>query len=357
MQEAGRALAASVDAVYVLTLPGATSRQNHMKSLLERDLQIPASMITYFEGATCKAWGRWPPWLLALRGTLGSTQQQRPAWWLPPRLCSDDEDGYGGDAPPPCLQTRYRRCWEVAAYSPSAPLPAVCNELCYTLSMVGALRDFLQRQQAVERALILEDDVCATNALLTASSARSLAWLHSHRASWDLVKLGDCYRGYKAFFGHHKRMSPAEALATGSCATSLSGGGGLRFEYGRGRQLPNNTLLPRLPWAYCTHALAVSRPMAEHLVAQAFPAADVFDGLLIGHVAPQARRARLRLHAFNQSLFAQIGKVTPTSILPSALLSYERTVSSSQEVVVQRTAARPWRARRRGSLYKPANVG
>ena len=45
------------------------------------------------------ALGGWPPWLLALRGTLGSTQQQRPAWWLPPRLCSDDEDGYGGDAP------------------------------------------------------------------------------------------------------------------------------------------------------------------------------------------------------------------------------------------------------------------
>ena len=350
MHDAGRALASTVDAVYVLTLPGATSRRRHMESLLELELRLPASMITYFEGATCKAWGRWPPWLVELRNTLGSAQQQRPAWWLPPRLCSDDEDGYGGDAPPPCLQTRYRRCWEVAAYSPSAPLPAVCNELCYTLSMVGALRDFLQRQQAVERALILEDDVCATNALLTASSARSLAWLHSHRASWDLVKLGDCYRGYKAFFGIRKRLSQAEVLATGTCATSAAGG--RRFEYGRRRLLPNNTLLPRLPFAYCTHALAVSRPMATHLVAQAFPAADVFDGLLIGHIAAQARRKRLQLHSFNQSLFAQIGKVTPASILPSALLSYERTVSSSQEAGA--TAARPWRARRRRSAYEPA---
>ena len=356
MQEAGRALAASVDAVYVLTLPGATSRQNHMKSLLERDLQIPASMITYFEGATCKAWGRWPPRLLALRGTLGSTQQQRPAWWLPPRLCSDDEDGYGGDAPPPCLQTRYRRCWEVAAYSPSAPLPAVCNELCYTLSMVGALRDFLQRQQAVERALILEDDVCATNALLTASSARLLAWLHSHRASWDLVKLGDCYRGYKAFFGHHKRMSPAEALATGSCATSLR------------RRRPPLRIRP-WPAAAKQHAAATAamgllhaRPRRLEADGRTPRRAGLSGRRRIRRPAHWARRAagaraRLRLHAFNQSLFAQIGKVTPTSILPSALLSYERTVSSSQEVVVQRTAARPWRARRRGSLYKPANVG
>ena len=246
----------------------------------------------------------------------GSTQQQRPAWWLPPRLCSDDEDGYGGDAPPPCLQTRYRRCWEVAAYSPSAPLPAVCNELCYTLSMVGALRDFLQRQQAVERALILEDDVCATNALLTASSARLLAWLHSHRASWDLVKLGDCYRGYKAFFGHHKRMSPAEALATGSCATSLSGGGGLRFEYGRGRQLPNNTLLPRLPWAYCTPSPSRGR-WPNTSSRRPFRPPTYSTACSLGTSRRSAPAAPV--HAFNQSLFAQIGKVTPTSILPSAL--------------------------------------
>ena len=80
----------------------------------------------------------------------------------------------------------------------------------------------------------------------------------------------------------------------------------------------------RLPW----QALLVSRPMAEHLIAQAFPVTDVFDSLIVNHVAPQVRRQHhhLRMWAFNQSLFAQVGKVTPTRILPSALLSYERVV-------------------------------
>ena len=333
--DAGSSLASVVDHIWVLTLPGASTRVTHMRSLLEGDLRLPPSFVTYFDGAACREWGMWPPWLLAMR------TEQRPNWWLSPRVCDDDDEGRGSDAPPPCLQTRYRRCVNARSQEPR---PAVCNELCYTLSVVGALRDFLNRK-GVKRALFLEDDVCATSALHAPSSSHALSWLASHRGAWDLVKLGDCFRGFRAFFGMRRRMPQDEVLATGTCASS--GGGTHRSA----AALPNNTLLHGLPWAYCTHALAVSRRMAAYLISQAFPASDVFDNLLASHIAPQVRHTHdtLQLWAFNQSLFAQIGKVTPASILPSALLSYERSVGHGGA-----GARGPVKTRHRASVYRRA---
>ena len=143
----------------------------------------------------------------------------------------------------------------------------------------------------------------------------------------------------------------AEVLATGKCATK----GSLVDMLLESRAVtPNNSLLPRLPWAYCTHALAVSRRMATHLIAQAFPASDVFDNLLVSHVAPQARRQQLKLWAFNQSLFAQVAKVTPARILPSALLSYERTVGEVGGAGESARTAIRARHRPRGTVYRPA---
>ena len=343
-ERAGASLARAVDHVWVLTLPGSSQRVSHMRELLEQDLRLPSSMITFFEGASCASWGSWPPWLQALQSTAA-----RPNWWLSPNICDDDDAGRGGDLPPQCLQTRYRRCVERSTIDGSR-LPAVCNELCYTLSVVGALRDFLRRESHIERALLLEDDVCATSSLLSASSLRGLDWLHANRAEWDLVKLGDCYRGFKAFFGARRRMPEAEVLATGRCATK---GSQVDMLLQSRAVMPNNSLLPRLPWAYCTHALAVSRRMATHLIAQAFPASDVFDNLLVAHVAPQARRQQLKLWAFNQSLFAQVAKVTPARILPSALLSYERTVGEVGGAGESARTGMRARHRRRGSSYRP----
>ena len=57
--------------------------------------------------------------------------------------------------------------------------------------------------------------------------------------------------------------------------------------------------------------------MAAHLIAQAFPASDVFDSLLTEHVAPQARRQQqLKLWTFNQSLFAQVAKADEEIFMP-----------------------------------------
>ena len=345
---AGASLAQTVDHIWVLTLPGASTRVATMRRLLEHDLGLPSSMITFFEGAACStSWGRWPSWLQALQSRSGS-QSHASNWWMASTVCDDDDAHQGGRSPPGCVQSRYRDCIGIA---PGAKPPAVCNEVCYTLSVIGAMQDFLQRNSNVQRALILEDDVCATTALLSISSTVTLRWLATHRTAWDLVKLGDCFRGFKAFFGVRRRIPAAEVMTTGTCASRGAARASMQFRAGGDGQ-QNNSLLHRLPWAFCTHAIAVSRPMAAHLVSQAFPATDVFDNLLVTHIAPQIRRHghAFNLWSFNLSLFAQIGKVTPARILPTALLSYERVVG--QQGPGARVAA--GRKRRRPSTYRPA---
>ena len=104
--------------------------------------------------------------------------------------------------------------------------------------------------------------------------------------------------------------------------------------------------------------------MAAHLIRQAYPVADVFDNLLMMHIVPQLRRRRppavLKLWAFNMSLFAQIAKVTPKLILPTALRSYERTIGESPRFAAPSSTPRDGvgnSRRKRGklrSLYKPA---
>ena len=348
MAQAGSALTRAVDHIWVLTLPRAATRVAHMRQVLEQELQLRADHVTYFEGASAKDWGQWPKGLLP---DVSTSQSGDSAWWLPPATCTDDNLGRGRNERPPCLQRRYRNCLAGAGSASSASsllggssLPAVCNEICYTLSVVGALVAFLKTGH--QRALLLEDDVCATTALLSPSTRRPLDWMAAHSDQWDLVKLGDCFRGGRAFLGMRRgggdRSSQREMLATGTCVTREQ-----RVEdelAGRGtRRRDNNSLMPRLPRAYCTHALAVSRRMAKYLIEQAFPASDVFDSLLIHHIAPSIRQqsndrrtssgatadAPLKLWSFNHSLFAQIAKVTPNNILKPALRSYERTVDGT----------------------------
>ncbi len=72
----------------------------------------------------------------------------------------------------------------------------------------------------------------------------------------------------------------------------------------------------------CTHALGVSRRMAAHLVAQAFPVTDVFDNLLYSHFVRQARQhLGWRVRSFNLSLFAQVAKVAHAGPVEKAMRS------------------------------------
>ena len=105
-----------------------------------------------------------------------------------------------------------------------AALPRMCNELCYTLSVAGALDLFLRRptrpvdsQRTDARALLLEDDICATTALLR-HDGRTLVRELSAAGAPDVVKLGDCYRGVEGIVPKRRTLSDAEQLTTGACA-------------------------------------------------------------------------------------------------------------------------------------------
>ena len=177
---AGDALRKTFDHVWVLTLRGQSERIRHMRGLLEDNLHIPSSQISYFEGAAGSDWGHWPALeALQRRRTLRSN------WWLSPELCASNgtDRGLGGIGPPPCLQPRYRRCLVPA----QGLLPRFCNELCYTLSVVAALEDFLRTPHS--KALLLEDDICGTHALLSSSTLHALSWMRKHPDEWDAVKL------------------------------------------------------------------------------------------------------------------------------------------------------------------------
>jgi hypothetical protein len=304
-KRAGRALLGAFDHIWVLTLPstrpGDDTRVQYMRALLE-DLGLPPSRVTMFYGASSREWGTWPGVTF-----LQEKRRAEPNWWMAPKLCAVGETtGLGGPDPPPCLQAKYERCLQGPV---NGTLVRVCNELCYTLSVVSALDDFLRHPEH-KRALILEDDVCATPALLSAEGRRRMWWLRSHTSEWDLVKLGDCYRGLPVVPKKH-RPKGVELLTSGTCAAS-----------GGGREGPQmqNALIPGVPWGYCTHALGVSRRMARHIVKNAFPATDVFDSLLVSHLARQ--RGPHQMYTLNYSAFAQVAKTGVTvGSLPKALRS------------------------------------
>ena len=305
-KRAGRALLGAFDHIWVLTLPPSdNTRIQHMRSLLEDDLGIPRARVTMFHGASSRRWGTWPD--------VAFLQRERRAaanWWMAPKLCAAGTAiGLGGPDPPPCLQARYARCLHGPV---NGTLVRMCNELCYTLSMVSALDDFLSHPEH-KRALILEDDVCATPALLSTDTRRLMWWLRSHVSEWDLVKLGDCYRGLSVVPKYHQPVG-VELLTSGTCAPP-----GSTASSHRKLQQPN-LLLAGIPWGYCTHALGVSRRMARHIVKQAFPTTDVFDSLLLSHLAPQ--QGPRRMLTLNYSVFAQVAKtgVGATS-LPKELQS------------------------------------
>jgi hypothetical protein len=147
----------------------------------------------------------------------------------------------------------------------------------------------------------LEDDLCATPALLRSMDA--LRWARTHSNGWDLLKLADCFRGVAGTVPPGHVPDASEKAATGACAPA-----GPVPEPGG----PVNAVLPGLPrFGNCAHALGLTRRMAQHLLDQSFPAADVFDNLLTQHIAKQNLRAAdgtgMSVHHLNMSIFAQVG--------------------------------------------------
>ena len=149
-----------------------------------------------------------------------------------------------------------------------------------------------------------------TPALLSATTRKKLWWLRAHASQWDLAKLADRY-GLQVVPKKHK-PDGVELLTSGTCASPDTAA--------PAATAPPNELLPGVPWGYCTHALGVSRRMAHHIVANAFPVTDVFDSLLISHIAKQ--QPAQQAFTLNHSLFAQVAKTgVAAASLPKAMRS------------------------------------
>lgn len=290
---AGSALLAAFDHVYVLTLRGAELRRQHMAALLEGQLGMPAERVSYLMGASSREWGQWHgiAFLEQAREKMPHTDQ----WWMQTQICNPTMH-LGGRFAPPCLRERFAGCLSNQSIPhDSVSLPRMCGELCYTISISAAMHVFLQSPH--ERALILEDDLCATNALFC--SWDELRWLRKHRSEWDLIKMGDCFRGVKGIIPRDHLPDAYERAVTGSCEKDGSG---------HPNTTCTNAILPSLPRVgNCAHALGVNRRMAQHIIEQAFPAADVFDNLLTQHLRNQ-NGTGMRIHHFNLSIFAQVHK-------------------------------------------------
>jgi len=315
---AGAALLAAFDHIWVLTLRDAPLRRTHMASLLEGQLGIAPDKITYFMGASGRLWGDWRD--VAFLESEEAKAAKRANWWIHTRLCAEDGDfGLGLPYPPQCLRARYAACLiPSAARGSSVPLPRWCGELCYTLSVASAMDAFLKSGRA--RALFLEDDLCATPALL--ASLGPLRWLRKHRAEWDLVKLGDCYRGVRPPIERGHVAAAYERAVTGVCASST---------FARADMEPN-TMPPGIPQlGFCSHALGVTRRMAQHLITQTFPVGDVFDSLLTQHIRRQ-NQTGMGLHFFNTSVFAQVAKAGGADV-PKALRSHNHGKSLQVHVL------------------------
>jgi hypothetical protein len=358
-----------------------------MRVLLEGQLGIPAERTTYLMGASSLAWGQWRgiPFLDQERERAAG----RRHWWMQTTVCGPSQDiGLGNGSAPACLRPRYAECLRAPASHGGklVGLPRLCRDLCYTLSVASALHAFVQSPhgtgasargvdmgcgaQAREAAaavkgatgaessrltvqgtlpfpthswppaspvagptahtphsiptlpfhpsspgLFLEDDLCATPALLLSLDA--LRWMRDSPNAWDLLKLADCYRGVKGTVPPGHVPDTSEAAATGACAISRPAATPLG---------QSNALLPGLPrLSNCAHALGLTRRMAEHLLRQSFPAADVFDNLLTQHIRKQnfqqGKGTGMSLHHLNMSIFAQVGKGTAVDTLSKELRS------------------------------------
>lgn len=143
-QQAGLHLRAAFDHVWVLTLPGSSQRAGYMRQSLEEGLRLPRSFLTYFEGASGHEWGTWPRVDFLRRARAAAPASEGQSWWMAPSCAAGQTER--------CLLPKFRSC-----ATANGSVPRLCNELCYTLSVLAALDDFLRSPH--EFALLLEDDV------------------------------------------------------------------------------------------------------------------------------------------------------------------------------------------------------
>ena len=257
----GHHLLSTFEHVCVLSLPRARLRRAHMARLLHGSLALPPHVVHFFDAIDCDAYGSWSPSLF------GGTAAAEGSWWLTQQSC----DIRGADsAPPRCLHPTFEPC-RVARGAEAA---GKCKYVCYTLSVAAALHAFLKSNRS--RMLLVEDDICLTPAL---ASATTLLRRFEHSSTWDIIKLGHCdpcdgVHDQRSLFGGHAACVGGRADNKASVPPR---GAGDAADLSSSMK---NVVHTSIGKTFCAHALGLTRRGAEQLLRLAFPVSAVFDDIL-----------------------------------------------------------------------------
>jgi uncharacterized protein YceK len=248
----------------------------------------------FVDAADCRTYGRWA-FLLELSEAVqrnhNESGRQIVPWmrkpcngtWHP--TCSDHEHR-------PCMRRRMKP--DVAARR--------CGEICYSISVARALHHFLASNRS--RALLLEDDVCATAYL---HSAQPLLLRIAALRQWNVVKMGHCFLDEGASGGGN--------ITEPTCATSADPAAPTPGVH-------SNQVYNSIGNSYCAHALGLTRQGARALLRLGFPVSAVFDDVLAalgGRSGPRLQSQALRVAGlrsaselgarhFRHSLFGQLSR-------------------------------------------------
>lgn len=322
----GEALRSTFEHIAVISLATSADRRAHMRRLLEGRLGLRAGAdFTFVDAAPCADYSRLQP--VAPPRSRGTDVEPVPragtAWWLHPESCPAGATAPSA-LPPHCLSPEMEPCRRLLS---AQRAKRECGEVCYSLSVVRALRHHLQTNRS--RVLLLEDDVCATPHLLHAR--RALSTLRGMR--WHVAKLGHCLmerKGVAPLPAALGRTNASRTLAEPRCVGAATDGGATGGTSTRVASLgqaapPGNHVQSTPGRSFCAHALGVDREGARRLLRLAFPVRSVFDDVLYtlagglgadvqaSALAAAGLRSAEALGAVHlkYSLFAQLSRAAP----------------------------------------------
>ena len=298
LRQPRRAWASAFDHVYVLTLDPRGERSEHALALaaaLGFPIGVGSSAV---QGVNALEWGsdeleaRLTVELAKpFEGLVDFTHEQTLAWWTDDQASVADlgwlrqalragklrRDAFDHDA--------LRHSISLAGRPPKN-YAQVLGEVSHSLSMAVVYSRMLREGHS--KVLILEDDVCATDWIEDVDLPRALT-----DVSWDLIKLGDCYREVGA-----NPMVAAEAnTRAGNSFLALSGGSVRTM---------------------CTHAFGVSSRMATKLLPLAqmarWPSDVLISDLLESASGTGLRGYTLRYPAMTQSAVLGVNSSIQTAI-------------------------------------------
>lgn len=290
--DVGRALIAAFEHVLVISLSRSLERRQHVGRELGRFDLHRNTDFDFVDAADCRAYGRWaflPELQEGAPRKHNESGRQIVPWMRKP--CN-------GTWHPSCSDQEHRHCMRRRMKPDLAATR--CGEICYSISVVLALRQFLASNRS--RVLLLEDDICATPYLHNAHSM--LTSIAAHRR-WNMVKMGHCFLDEGARGGGN--------ITEPACATSA--------DIGTPR-VHGNHIFNSLGNSYCAHALGLTRQGAQTLLRLGFPVSAVFDDVLAvlgGRMGPRHQSQALRaaglrsaselgaIH-FKHSLFGQLSR-------------------------------------------------